>query len=590
MVWPKARGWLASPRIHWVATIVALLLASPALFTGLILDDHYLRLAFTRSELLPHLASASDPFRFVPGDALVNAELRELGVLPWFAPDQIRIAFFRPLSTLTHNLDYALWPDLPAAMHAHSLIWMIALIAAAAALYRRFEGTPWVSGLAIVLFAIDDSHALPAGWLANRNALVAGTFVTLSVLLHDRWRRDGKRLGAILGPLAFTAALLGGELGAATLGFLVAHAWWLDPVRSRRRWLVLLPYLAVLAGWVAVYLVAGYGTRASGLYTDPLRQPWVYAAHVLRTAPVLWFGLFAGVQVSLFPFLERGPALVMSLVAAFGCAVAAVAFWPLLLRDRLARFWASAALLSTLPVLATFPADRLLLVPGLAALGLVSRYVAVVLAPGPGTQPSRFARVCAIALIACHGAGSALAFPTQIVMTRDFGRIVESAGRTAPRALSGQSLVVIDSPDLLVCNHLPFWRASASFAELPRRIRCLGVARGTLTIERPDARTLLLQPEGGYLGATMDGLYRTPALRFSAGERFELSDCAFEIVEITDDGRPLAVRVRFASALEAPGRRFVIWQGNGFVDFAPPPVGDARQIEPTTLVSLLFGR
>ena len=106
--------------MHWAAALLALLLSSPALFAGLILDDHYLRLVFTKSRVFPHLASASDPFRFVPGDPVQTAELRELGVLPWYAPDQIRIAFFRPLSTLTHRLDYALWPDFAPAMHAHS--------------------------------------------------------------------------------------------------------------------------------------------------------------------------------------------------------------------------------------------------------------------------------------------------------------------------------------------------------------------------------------------------------------------------------------------------------------------------------------
>jgi hypothetical protein len=589
MIWPTVRRWLARPRIHWAGTVLALLRASPALFAGLILDDHYLRLVFTRSTVLPHLASASDPFRFVPGDVLQNAEFRELGVLPWFSPDQIRIAFFRPLSALTHRLDYALWPDSAPAMHAHSLIWMIALIAVAAALYRRLAGAPWVAGLAILLFAIDDSHALPAGWLANRNALVAATFVTLSVLLYDSWRTRGHRLAAILGPLAFAGALLGGELGTTTLGFLIAHALWLDRAQPRRRMLALLPYFGVLAVWLAVYVAGGYGTRASGLYVDPLRQPLDYAAHVIRTAPVLWFGLFAGVQVSLFPFLERGAALVFSLAATGGCAVIAVALRPLILRDRVARFWATAGLLSTLPALATFPADRLLLIPGLAALGLVSRYVESAFAPEAGAPSSRFARACAIALLVCHGGASAVAFPSQIAFARDFGKIVESGGRTAPEALAGRTLVVIDSPDILVCNHLPFWRGSSGFGELPRRLRCLGVARGTLKVERPDAQSLILRPEGGYLGATMDALYRAPSLRFSVGQRFELSDSVFEILEVTEDFRPLSVKVRFESPLESPEYRFAVWQGKGYVNFALPPVGSSVRIEPVTLLHLLFG-
>jgi hypothetical protein len=88
----------------------------------------------------------------------------------------------------------------------------------------------------------------------------------------------------------------------------------------------------------------------------------------------------------------------------------------------------------------------------------------------------------------------------------------------------------------------------------------------------------------------MDGLYRSPSFEFSAGERVELSDCTFEIVEVTGDGRPLSLRVRFGSALEATDRRFVVWQRDGFEDFALPPVGSSAELEPTTLVRLLFGR
>jgi hypothetical protein len=150
-------------------------------------------------------------------------------------------------------------------------------------------------------------------------------------------------------------------------------------------------------------------------------------------------------------------------------------------------------------------------------------------------------------------------------------------------------LVVIDSPDILVCNHLPFWRGSSGFGELPRRLRCLGVARGTLRVERPDAQSLVLRPEGGYLGATMDALYRAPSLRFSVGQRFELSDSVFEILEVTEDFRPLSVKVRFASPLESPEYRFAIWQGKGYVDFALPPAGSSVRIEPVTLLGLLFG-
>ena len=101
-------------------------------------------------------------------------------------------------------------------MHLHSVTWFACLVWLIALLYQCLIGIPFVAGLAVLLYALDDAHGAPVAFLANRNAVVAATFGVLSVWLHDRWRRNGWSPGAMLSPLAFLAALLGGESGAAT--------------------------------------------------------------------------------------------------------------------------------------------------------------------------------------------------------------------------------------------------------------------------------------------------------------------------------------------------------------------------------------
>ena len=76
----------------------------------------------------------------------------------------------------THWLDYQLWPDAPWMMHAQSLVWLAGTVLIAGLLYRRIEAVPWVAGLAVLLYAVDDARAAPASWIANRNALVASVF------------------------------------------------------------------------------------------------------------------------------------------------------------------------------------------------------------------------------------------------------------------------------------------------------------------------------------------------------------------------------------------------------------------------------
>ncbi len=96
-------------------------------------------------------------------------------------------------------------------MHIQSILWFALACAAAGALYRRFMTPAWVAGLAALLYALDDARGIGVGWLSGRNALLTilcGFFV---LLCHDRWRRDGWRVGPFLSVRALAMGLLSGE-------------------------------------------------------------------------------------------------------------------------------------------------------------------------------------------------------------------------------------------------------------------------------------------------------------------------------------------------------------------------------------------
>ena len=177
----------------------------------------------------------------------VLREYTDLGIFPWWTSEELRLAFFRFLSAATHWLDYRLWPDSAPLQHAHSLLWLGALVGATALLYRRIHGASWVAGLAALLYAVDEAHGAPAGWLANRNALVATLFGLLCLLAHDRWRRGGAGSGrhALLAALCLALALAGGEMGLGAFAYLVAYAVFLDRGPVRRRLLSLAPWRPV---------------------------------------------------------------------------------------------------------------------------------------------------------------------------------------------------------------------------------------------------------------------------------------------------------------------------------------------------------
>jgi hypothetical protein len=82
----------------------------------------------------------------------------------------------RPLTSLSHALDYRAFPDVPAIMHAENIA-LYGLIALLAALfYRRIIADPHVAGIAGFLYAADDAHGFVVSWIANRNALLAAVF------------------------------------------------------------------------------------------------------------------------------------------------------------------------------------------------------------------------------------------------------------------------------------------------------------------------------------------------------------------------------------------------------------------------------
>ena len=185
-------GWLirSARYLPAVAGILAIVLALPALSVGWMLDDYYHRAILLEVPRFRELLGPpAEMFRFFRGDPARMGRLMDLGLFPWWTDPYIKAEFLQALTILTHRLDYVLWPDSPVLMHAQSLFWLGAAVAAAAAFYQRIMGPTWVAAVAALLFAVDDARGTPVGFLANRNVLIAATFGFLALNFHDRFRR-----------------------------------------------------------------------------------------------------------------------------------------------------------------------------------------------------------------------------------------------------------------------------------------------------------------------------------------------------------------------------------------------------------------
>lgn len=591
------------------AATVGLVLTLPALWVGWQIDDHIHRFVLLGSPHLPELAaSPANLFALVDGDPERNARLMDIGVLPWWTYEKLRLAFWRPLAALTHWLDYRLWPNLPFLMHLSSLLWYAAAIALAAVLYRRLIGATWVAGLAALLYAIDDAHGLPVAWIANRNAVMAVTFGLAALLAHDRWRGEGWRPGAVLAPLALLLALLSAESAVAVGAYLLAYALFLDAGSWRRRAAALAPYAAVAIGWWLTYHALGYGAAGSSSYHDPAQDPAGFVAAMLQRAPLLLMGQWALPSSDVSLIMSPSAGQVLWLWALVFLGVLSVALAPLLLRDRLARFFATGMVLSVLPVCSVFPSDRLLLFVGFGAMGLLARFLGAVRKRDPGLCSRRWRRrlnrALAVVLVGVHGGVAPLCLPLYTLGPVFVGSVLLRLTHSLPNdpTIARQDLIILNPPDMFTGAYLPILRALDDLP-IPAHTRILAPGTQPLELTRTDERTLVVRPALGFLpppGTSaasntsryldfayahqhFDRLYRDDYHPMTLGQRVELTGVNVEVTALTDDGRPAEATFRFAVPLEDPSLRWVRCEQGAYVPFTPPAVGETRHLEQATM-------
>lgn len=613
---------LVHPRLPLMVTALAVLLMLPALWVGWQTDDYMHKLAMQRpAEFRDVVPPPLLMFSFVPGDAAQTHRLMDIGWLPWWTYDGLRLAFCRVVTALTHWVDYQLWPRSPALMHAHSLLWLALLVYGAALVYRRValveqhaaDVTPFTSGparhgsaehgaalapaalagLAAVLYAVDHTHAMPAAWLANRNGIVAAALGAWALVAHVRWRADGWRWGVLLAPALLLGALLAGELAVGAGAYIVAYAVCIERGPWRRRIAGLGPSVFIGLGWWLTYRALGFGAYGSAWYVDPGRDPLGFTAAVVERAPILLLGQWAGPPPEFYLMFAPSAQRVHWLAALAFILVLGVAFVPLLRRDRFARFWALGMLLALLPVCATVPFDRLLLLAGVGALGLLARYLLWV------WQARRavgwFPAIVAVALAGLHLVVSPLAVPLRAWSTARLGGLIESSVATPADdpALRDQHVVLVNGPGAMVGSFYFQVLRLLHGQSTPAHTRILASGIDDVTVTRVDERTLLVRPATGfapppgtvapgaehpwfnlgYMLQNLDRLVRDDRHPFVVGQRIELTGLGIEVTAVTADGRAAEARFRFAVPLEDPSLRWMQWGERNFVPFTPPAVG-----------------
>ena len=577
----RAKTWLASRRSTPWLTLLGATLTSPSLKTGLAYDD-YLHAIPLRGLAVPLPQSGPlDLFRFANGDPHLARIMMDRGQFLWTADPTARFAFFRPLAAATHILDYALWPDAPWLMHAQNIAWYAAGIVGAASVLRRLLGDTWVAGFAVLLFAVDHTHAAAVNWIAGRNALIAVALGLPVLALHDRWRREGWRPGACLAPLLLGAALLAGESAVAIPALLVAYAAHIERGGWKTQILSVAPYAPVLLAWRVAYALLGYGVSGSGMYIDPARSPRAFIDAVAHRLPHLLVGELAFPPSDFSPFYEyfgpSGPALGLL----FGLVVLVLfgtAMVPLLRRDPVARFFATGMVLAAVPICSAFSTDRLLLYVSFAGAGLIAQRIAL---PG-GTG----AGVASLFLILFHlvvGPPALAVFAT----APPYQNFVEPAEAGIPRSpdIASKTVILVNPPNEAYGTYLSSMRTVRGEPQ-PAFLYELAAVPTEITITRDDPTSLRIRPPNGFLEHEAERFLRAPDRPLLAGTVVQLSRMTVTVTEETSDRRPAEAVFRFDAPLDDASFVWFRWAHGEFVPWIPPPIGatlrlpafDARRI------------
>ena len=605
--------WLTHQHLPFALSAFSMLLALPGLWSGFAIDDYFHKITIQGwpIHLLPQgvpapldkLARPSlDIFNFLGGGPSQIRYFIEKGFIPWWTLESVKLDFWRPVSALTHWLDYQLWPNSPFAMHLHSLLWFGLATVMVTFFYRRFIAVPWVAGLAAILYAIDDAHTIPVIWLANRNVLIALFFGTAAAIFHDRWRRDRRTSAALLAPLCLGVALLAKEEAITICGYLIAYTLFLDQDLWPKRAASLTPYVLVVAVWRIIYRATGHGVWGLEWYIDPLISPRRFIDNFLLRATKLLLGQFALVEIDSLGSIVMRPLTVAFLIGFFLITLA------FLWRDRLAWFWFTGMMLAVIPACTSLPNDRMLFFIGLGAMGLLAQLFfalnnALKSATGPShhagypalpafrhAMPTRghamatlrqamvFIRqamvypLCFI-LIVIHLLLATVLWPVRIYGFSAWSKSIDHSIETAPLddTVSHKTVVVVNA---LGCYpiYLQIIRALKG-QSVPRYMRNLASDLGytvPIRISRTDDRTLIVEPEGGFIWT----FFRDRSHPLSVGSRVVLPGMTAEVTKLAQGGWPQEVRYRFSSPLEDPSLVWLQIHHNASVPFKLPAIGE----------------
>ncbi|MEY4765631.1 MAG: hypothetical protein RI907_2304 [Pseudomonadota bacterium] len=574
--------------------LFAVLITLPTLNAGMLGDDFLFRDIFSGFRQVAHPGALFGLYTFSDGVMAHNLPIREQGLVPWWVTENARMMFWRPISELTHWVDYHFWPDAPWAAHLQTVLWYGLLVNLLARLYSRLDPNPVRAHFSALIFAVAPTHMLAIVWVAARNQLIAACFIVLCIMAHHAWRQGGHVGHRLLAFALFCLGLASAEAGIASAAYLVAYAVCMERDRPlHERVLSVLPYLVVVVAWRVQYNHWGYGTSGLGGYIDPGRDPERFLRAVALRLPALLLAGTTGVTSTLINSLHHSQKVFYALGAA---AALGGMYWLTrgmgLWRSPVLRFLGLGAVLALVPVCAAETNDRLLLNAEIGLSAILGTVVARLanqhrhewLQAGLGA-----ARRLAQGLTVVH----LVIFPIlMLAVTLTVGRITMVASHDEPMSIpnvpvaSGKHLVLLDPPNALFVGYFQSARRYHGY-ESGQSLHALASSRNVVTMKVIDPYTIVLSGTKVFGDEVSRDLVVHP---FQLGETVDAGPFVTRVLHIGPDGLADEVRFRFKQRLDDASLMFLRWGDDGYETYVMPPVGSEVKMGPGSLKKMVMHR
>ena len=557
-----------------IAVLASILLALPMLGSPPLEDDVFHR-GMVEGRMAGVAWGPTELYDFVGAPSRSASLMREYGAMPWFAADDLRLRFFRPLSSAILASELKLVGDRAWVSRLHSLLWFLVVLGLVVVVYQRFL-EPRVAALATLIYALAGGLLLPVSWPAARHALICTVFALLAFYWHVRARDDGWRLGRVLAPLAFAVGLLAGELTLGALALIGAWEWFTRTDRLRERIGAMVPIVIVTFGYLAFYAVQGYGTRSTAAYV-PLTLDVESSAAVLRHFGILAGDLVAGTPSDIFGL---APVTVQTIGAVWGALMVGAAWWLFsIVRPRLdareataARWMGLAAVAAALPGTLAIVGGRVLALALVPASGVASILMLRGWTMRRDLHPSAAVRAIASLIVVIIAFGRFVTGPVmRVAIGTSLSRVArvqqdQAAAVTPCRGV----MVLVAAADPIIATYVPSMMTLKDHP--PERVRVLSMAPVDHRIERVTTTGFDLVLEQTPAARTLwERLFRRAPL--TAGTHVKISSLDATVIE---DRSGIATRMRFdfGEPLASPHLCFFQWRDEQVQPLAAPRPGE----------------